>query len=631
MWFRLALAVLAVAAAAGSRLMLPILGLPYLLFIPLLMAIAFFLGLWPGLVATVVSAMAAAYLFVGPAWSFDLHLEQWLGAVLYSLVNFGIVAVCATLRIIYTQLKEAAAALERRAEVRTRERDLIWESSPDMLCTASPGGLMLSANAAWTQTLGWNEEELRAGGYPQLVHPEDRERTERSLEELRAHGKLMGFENRYRCRDGQYRWLSWSSVMRDEVIYCNVRDITQSKLQAEALARAEDQLRQSQKMEAVGQLTGGIAHDFNNLLTSITGSLDLMQMRLRQGRVGDIDRYVSTAQGAARRAASLTHRLLAFSRRQTLDPSMTDANGLVTGMLELIERSVGPGIRIETHLDVMLWTTLCDANQLENALLNLCLNARDAMPDGGLLTIYTQNLRLDAHAAAQLDLAPDDYVCIAVRDTGTGMSPEVARRAFDPFFTTKPIGAGTGLGLSMIYGFARQSGGVARIESTLGEGTCVRLYLPRYLGLPASIGPVREREPVVRTQRACTVLVVDDEASVRELIVEVLGEASYTVLEAHDGESGLQLLRSDIHIDLLVSDVGLTGALNGRQMADAARHVRPYLPVLFITGYAESSVIEGGSLPPGMEVLTKPFAMDVLCARIESMLSSAPRAASPTS
>jgi PAS domain S-box-containing protein len=620
LWLRLSLAALAIGAGAASRQMLPVLGLPYLLFIPLIMALGFFLGLWPGLLGAMLSAAAALYLFMDADGLLDISVEQWLGASLYMLVSIGIVAVCAALRVFSVRLQTAAVELEKRAEARTRERDLIWEAAPDMLCTASFDGYLVSINGAWTQTLGWPESDLKAVPYLSFVHPDDIDRTRQAHRAMKEGKAQMGFENRYRCKDGQYCWLSWSAVARDGLIYCNVRDVSQTRQQAEALRRAEEQLRQSQKMEAVGQLTGGLAHDFNNLLTGITGSLDLVKIRLDQGRYGDIPRHLDTAQGAARRAASLTHRLLAFSRRQTLDPTMTDANGLITGMFELIERSVGPSVRTETHLDLMLWTTLCDANQLENAVLNLCLNARDAMPSGGVLTIETQNLRLDGAMAAELELEPADYVCIAVSDTGVGMPPEVVSRAFDPFYTTKPIGLGTGLGLSMIYGFARQSGGRAKILSTPGKGTIVRLYLPRYLGLPASVGPESVAVPRVSAQTGRTVLVVDDEASIRSLIAEILKDLDYVVLEAHDGQSGLQILQSGMPIDLLISDVGLPGLMNGRQMADAARHVRPDLKVLFITGYAEASVIGTGSLSPGMQVLSKPFSMETLCERIDAIL-----------
>jgi PAS domain S-box-containing protein len=392
------------------------------------------------------------------------------------------------------------------------------------------------------------------------------------------------------------------------------RDVTDSR-------RLEERLRQSQKMEAVGQLTGGIAHDFNNLLTGIAGGLELLQARMAQGRINDLERYITAAQGASKRAAALTHRLLAFSRRQTLDPKPTNVNRLVVGMEDLIRRSVGPEVTVEVVAAGGLWTTLVDPNQLENALLNLCINARDAMPDGGRLTIETSNKWLDKRAARERELPPGQYVSLCVSDTGTGMTPEVTRRAFDPFFTTKPIGMGTGLGLSMVYGFIQQSGGQARIYSEPDQGAMVCLYLPRHLAEAQSADEPAELAGAPRAEQGETVLVVDDEPTVRMLVTEVLEDLDYTAIEAVDGATGLQVLQSNARIDLLVTDVGLPGGMNGRQVADAGRTVRPDLKVLFITGYAENAVLSHGHLDPGMHVLTKPFAMEVLASRIRDLIA----------
>jgi signal transduction histidine kinase/CheY-like chemotaxis protein len=389
--------------------------------------------------------------------------------------------------------------------------------------------------------------------------------------------------------------------------------------------KAEEALRQSQKMEAVGQLTGGLAHDFNNLLTGISGALEMMQIRIAQGRVGEIDKYSVAAQGAVRRAAALTHRLLAFSRRQTLDPKPVDVNRLIFDIEELIRRTVGPQIEVETVGKAGIWTTLVDPNQLENALLNLCINARDAMPDGGRITIETANKWLDEAASRERDLDPGQYVSICVTDTGTGMTPEVISRAFDPFFTTKPMGEGTGLGLSMIYGFARQSGGHVRIYSELGMGTTMCIYLPRLFSSEGSDEGLANAAPVrglreVGDQRIGVVLVVDDEPTVRMLVAEVAEEMGYTVLEAFDGPSAMRLLQGDAAIDLLITDVGLPGGMNGRQVADAALSLKPDLNILFITGYAENAVIGNGQLAPNMALLTKPFAMDALAQRIREIM-----------
>jgi signal transduction histidine kinase/ActR/RegA family two-component response regulator len=393
------------------------------------------------------------------------------------------------------------------------------------------------------------------------------------------------------------------------------------RLRAEAAERErmEQDLRQSQKMEAVGQLTGGIAHDFNNLLTGIVGSLDLMRSRITQGRTESLLRYLDTAMASANRAAALTHRLLAFARRQPLDPKITDANALIVGMSDLLRGTISEAIDLRIKAAVGLWPTLCDPHQLENAILNLAINARDAMPNGGTLTIETCNGHLaDTNADLRPGELPDEYVCIVVSDTGTGMPPEVIARAFDPFFTTKPLGQGTGLGLSMIYGFAKQSEGHARIESEVGKGTAIKIYLPRHHGDAASVaGPAVAAEMQRGTGE--TILVVEDEHVVRELIAEVLQELGYLVLQAVDGPAGLRILRTSRRIDLLVTDVGLPG-LNGRQLADQARETRPALKVLFITGYAETAASASGFLDTGMAMITKPFPMETLVARIRAMI-----------
>ena len=386
--------------------------------------------------------------------------------------------------------------------------------------------------------------------------------------------------------------------------------------------RVEASLRQSQKMEAVGQLTGGLAHDFNNLLTGISGSLELTRARLSQGKADSVDRYITTAQEAVKRAAALTHRLLAFSRRQALEPKPTNVNRLVTGMEELIRRTVGPAIHVEVVGAGGLWSTLVDPNQLENALLNLCLNARDAMPQGGRLTIETANRWLDERGARDLDIAPGQYISLCVTDTGTGMEPDVAAHAFDPFFTTKPLGQGTGLGLSMIYGFARQSGGQIRIYSEVGKGTTMCLYLPRHDDDPNFNDAANFPEASESLGDGEVVLVIDDEPSIRMLITDVLSDTGYSVLEASDGPAGLRVLQSAARIDLLITDVGLPGGMNGRQVADAARSLRPDLRVLFITGYAENALMGNGHLEKGMHVLAKPFEVERLAIKIRELVKN---------
>jgi PAS domain S-box-containing protein len=402
---------------------------------------------------------------------------------------------------------------------------------------------------------------------------------------------------------------------KDQVIglVWEAADITERRV-------AEEALRQAQKMEAVGQLTGGIAHDFNNLLQGITGALDRVQYRISEGRIGDVDRFLKAAIESANRASSLTHRLLAFSRRQTLDPRAVDANRLIAGLEDMIRRTMGPNVRVDVVGAGGLWPVRVDASQLENSLLNLCINARDAMPEGGVLTIETANKWLDERAAKERELPSGQYVSLCVTDSGTGMTPEVIARAFDPFFTTKPLGQGTGLGLSMIYGFVRQSGGQVRVYSEIGKGTTMCLYFPRHMGAVETDAP--HGDEAVERGFGETVLVVDDEPTVRMLIAEVLGENFYNIVEAGDGPSALKLLQSGQRIDLMVTDVGLPGGMNGRQVADAARVARPHLKVLFITGYAENAAVGNGHLDAGMEILAKPFAMSTLANKVREMIES---------
>jgi PAS domain S-box-containing protein len=510
-------------------------------------------------------------------------------------------------------------------ESERRRADRIWQNSRDLIVVIATDGVLRSVSPSWTQILGHAPEEVVGRHFRDFIHDGDAAMTESRFNGSVSSADLTSFENRFVTKTGVPRWISWNTAMEGGLLYAYGRDITEGRSQAEALKLAEAALRQSQKMEAVGQLTGGLAHDFNNLLTGITGSLELMQARLAQGRVTDLARYATAAQGAARRAATLTHRLLAFSRQQTLDPKPTNVNRLVLGMEDLIRRTMGPQISVEVVQAAELWSSLLDPNQLENALLNLCINARDAMQDGGRLIIETANNVLDAPAAQEREIPPGQYLSLCVTDTGIGMTQDVLSRAIDPFFTTKPLGQGTGLGLSMVYGFVRQSGGQLRIASEVGHGTTMALYLPRFHGETDDTAPPEAALARARAEAGQTVLVVDDEPTVRMLVIELLQELGYTALEADDAASGLSILQSDVRIDLLVSDVGLPGGMNGRQMADAARSVRPDLKVLFITGYAENAVVGNGHLPPGMHVLTKPFQIDVLVSRLKGLMSEPQR------
>ena len=641
-------------------------------------------------------------------------------------------------------LQELNDQLEQRVEERTRERDRLWRNSQDLLMVFDAEGRFKAVSPIVTKMLGWAPDDLLGHSLFEFVHPEDRPASEAALAHAADH-ELPAYENRYRHKNGSYRWISWVAAPDGGLIYATGRHVTSEKEAAIALERsqarlrtvfetsyqyqgllaidgtlldanatslaaigaqladvvgvpfwdtpwftatpgmpekvraavlaaaggesfraevsvslpaglrsydfsvrpirdrhgaviaivpeaaditerrqAEEALRQAQKMEAVGQLTGGVAHDFNNLLTAIMGSLELLQTRMAQGRFNELSRYITAAQSASRRAAALTHRLLAFSRRQTLDPKAVDVNGLVNGMAEMVRRTVGPAITVDVVGGSGLWTTMVDPNQLENALLNLCINARDAMPYGGRLTIGTSNCLLDAAAASRRELPPGRYVALNVSDTGIGMTPEVIARAFDPFFTTKPIGQGTGLGLSMIYGFARQSGGQVRISSKPGRGTTMRLYLPRHVGAAdAATGPAAATA-APRAGQGETVLIVDDEPTVRMLAAEVLEDLGYSAVEAADGAAGLAVLRSGARIDLLIADLGLPGGMNGRQLADAGRLLRPGLRVLFITGYADGTTVGCGDLQSGMQVLNKPFAMEALAIRIKEVIAGNP-------
>lgn len=512
--------------------------------------------------------------------------------------------------------------IERSIIERADDRSLVWKLSPDLLGVLRADGHFETTNPAWKTTLGWNESEIISMSIFEMLHPEDVERTREAFNAILAGNTVVNFENRYRCKDGGYRTLCWVAVPERDKIYCIGRDITGEKVAAEKLSVAEAALRQSQKMEAVGQLTGGIAHDFNNMLTGVIGGLDIVRRRMRDGRHDDVDRFIDLAYQSAERAATLTMRLLAFSRRQSLESKILDVNALASGLVDLLQRTLGESTSLTLALQPDLWPIEADAGQMENCLLNLAINARDAMPDGGALTIETINVTLDA---ADRDLGPGmppgDYVRISVCDEGIGMSQAVMDRAFDPFFTTKAIGQGTGLGLSMIYGFVKQSNGHVAIASVLGEGTRIKLWLPRALGDVAqddlSIVAV-----AARPHAGTTVMIVEDEPSVRLVIGEVLTELGYDFVEAANGDAALPILRSGQRIDLLVSDVGLPG-MNGRQLAEMARAIRPGLKVLFLTGYAEGAVVRGGFLDEGMDMVAKPFSVDVLAEKIPSMVVDA--------
>ncbi|WP_242126962.1 CHASE3 domain-containing protein [Sphingobium sp. Sx8-8] len=384
---------------------------------------------------------------------------------------------------------------------------------------------------------------------------------------------------------------------------------------------AEAQLRQMQKMESIGQLTGGIAHDFNNMLAIVIGSLDMARRRLAAGTDPRVTKSIDNAAEGAQRAAQLTARLLAFSRQQPLDPQPTDVNKLVGGMSELLRRTIGESIRVETVLAGGLWRASIDAGQLESAIINLCVNSRDAMPAGGRLTIETANAHLDdAYAAGQSDVAPGQYVMVSVTDNGTGMPPDVVDRAFDPFFTTKGVGKGTGLGLSQVFGFIKQSRGHVKIYSEPGEGTVIKIYLPRHYGAEAAAGTVAAvATELPRAREEEIILVVEDEERVRHMSVDSLRELGYTIVQASDGEQALEMLAIQPRIDMLFTDIVMPG-INGRELADRARKTRPALKILYTTGYTRNAIVHNGMLDPGVSFLAKPFTLDQLAMKVRQVL-----------
>ncbi|MDF2383454.1 PAS domain S-box protein [Nostoc ellipsosporum NOK] len=512
-----------------------------------------------------------------------------------------------------------ARVLAEREAIADRNR--LWTLARDPFLIADSHGVWRNVSPAWTEILGWNAEELVGRTSEWMEHPDDRKRTRAELTGLQQGAPTLRFENRFRGKDGDYHWFSWTAVPEGDLLYCVARDITAERQAAEALAAAEAALRQSQKMETVGQLTGGVAHDFNNLLQIVTGNLDILQRNLPPDQPR-LARAAGAAMNGAQRAAVLTQRLLAFSRRQPLAPKRVDPNRLIAGMSDLLHRSLGEMIEVEIVQAARVWPAEVDANQLENALLNLAVNARDAMPQGGKLTIETANTHLDSHyAAIDAEVAPGQYVLICVSDTGTGMDAETLAHAFEPFFTTKEVGRGTGLGLSMVYGFIKQSGGHVRIYSERGSGTTVKIYLPRFHGTARGAAAHAPVLPAPQGNVDETILVCEDDENVRAYTVEVLRELGYRVIEAGDGPAALAALDAEREaIDLLFTDVVLPGGMTGAVLATEAHAKRPDLKILFTTGYARNAIVHHGRLDPGVQLLPKPFTYTDLAAKVRDML-----------
>jgi PAS domain S-box-containing protein len=526
----------------------------------------------------------------------------------------GVIYDITNAKSIESQLRTLNETLESRVEERTRERDRIWQVSRDLYVLCKTDGRCSITNPAWQTELGYGPNDAQDRRLTDFVFHDDLSIAHAAIQKVSQGELVQAVDLRMLSKDGTQRRVIWTFVPEGTSFFGAGRDITQRH-------QLEEQLRQSQKMEAVGQLTGGIAHDFNNLLTGIIGALELVRRRLKQGRFDTLDQLMDAATASAHRAAALTHRLLAFSRRQSLDVRALDVNQLVSSVEDLLQRTLGEQIVLSVKLQSDLWLGLSDANQLENALLNLVINARDAMPNGGELTIATENSTASRKSVRNHpEFAPGDYVMIAVSDTGMGMPPEVLAKAFDPFFTTKPIGKGTGLGLSMIYGFAKQSGGHVEIDSAIGRGTTVKLYMPRFTGVSVSEGHNSKLSTLPRAKGE-TILVVEDDPSVRMLVLEALKDLDYDIVEATDSQTALPVLQSKRRLDLMISDVGLPG-MNGHELAHIAREARAELRILFMTGYTEKAGIRANFLVAGMEMIAKPFTIDALASKIREMLRS---------
>ncbi len=524
---------------------------------------------------------------------------------------------------------------------------VLIEQMQEGAVTLGEDGSVLYCNRRFAEMLRIAQERVVGQCLQQFVQAGDVAKLDDLLNQARIAG--VRTELVLRAADGtDFSAYVSLSLLHDNgaTLLCGViTDLTEQKLRLQELAEAnsrlsneiaernriEDALRHAQKMEALGQLTGGIAHDFNNMLQGVMSGITLARQRIAKSRSKEAPEFLDAALMAADRAAALTRRLLSFGRRQALNPKHVVLDSLFREVAELIRQTVGPGIETDLYLEEGCWPVSCDQNQFENALINLAINARDAMsPAGGRLTIGTNNLTLgEAHTRDWVDAEPGDYVRITVADTGTGMPPDVLAHVFEPFFTTKPDGHGTGLGLSQLYGFIRQSHGMVRIESEPGKGTAVHLYLPRSRDapsdgpLPGAIEGQRQSTPI---KVAASVLLVEDEATVRGFAAETLRELGYRVVEARNGIEGLKALQEELRpskeggLSLLVTDIGLPGGLNGRQLADAARDLDSHLPILLITGYAGDALEGHGRLGPGMEILSKPFKLDVLAKRVQAMI-----------
>ncbi|MBB4067201.1 PAS domain S-box-containing protein [Gellertiella hungarica] len=516
------------------------------------------------------------------------------------------------------ELKQFAQSLEQQVVERTAELDRVWRNSRDLLVVLNEDGLIRSVNPAWTAALGYSPREVLGESFRSFLSEPEESAVQFSLNDEGLKPYFIDQVIRFRHKDGSVRAIDWRITMEGHLLFAYGRDVTAEHEQAAALEQAEQQLRQAQKMEAIGQLTGGIAHDFNNLLQVISGSLQLLTREVAGN--ARASQHIERALAGVGRGSKLATQLLAFGRRQALEPKVINVGRFIDSIEELLHRTIGEAIEIRTIRAADLWNTLVDPSQIENAILNLAINARDAMNGVGKLTSEIANSIIDAsHVSRDPDLAPGQYVVIAVTDTGSGMPPEIMARAFEPFFSTKPVGKGSGLGLSMVYGFVKQSGGHVKIYSELGEGTTVRIYLPRS-SAPEERLAEQDMGPISGGNE--TILVAEDDDEVRATVVAMLGELGYTVLKARDAESAWTVIESGIPIDLLFTDVVMPGSLRSADLARMAKERLPNLAVLFTSGYTENSIVHDGRLDAGVELLSKPYSREALARRIRQVLAT---------
>jgi PAS domain S-box-containing protein len=521
------------------------------------------------------------------------------------------------LRASEARLRQLNADLELQVIQRAQARGLTWKLSPDLLGALNSKGYFETANPAWESVLGWTEAEVLSMSIFDLLHPDDLEHTRAGFELTQVGQPALRFVNRYRRKDGSYRWISWIGIPEEGYVYCTGRDVTAEREAEIELAAAQEALRHSQKMEAIGELTGGVAHDFNNLLTVIMGYSQILTDGLPgASRLKDATTQIRSA---ADRVAGITRQLLAFSRKQVLSPRVIDLNDVMLNLDTMLRRLIGEDVEVLTVPGRDLGAVRADPGQIEQVIMNLALNARDAMPNGGKLTFETENMELDASYASEHEpLQPGRYVMLAVSDTGTGMSPDTQAHIFEPFFTTKEVGKGTGLGLSMVYGIVKQSGGYIWVYSEPGRGTSFKIYLPRVDQLAEAIA--LEKRPASVRRGTETILLVEDDAQLRALTSSVLIHCGYKVLSAAGTEEGLALCREnhrDIH--LLVTDVIMPG-MNGRQLAEQVKQISPSTKILYVSGYTSNAIVHYGVLDPGLRFLPKPFSLAALVAKVREVL-----------